>query len=124
MKNLDDILEWPNWWDSSCEWNGLLETQLAATDSAVTTNNYRYYVGSGTQHTMFRTNRVYTDTLGGVQLTVDWVRAMVERDFPNWENEQASPDNVLLPNDPRPMPLECPLKMDGPDTVVDCSVCP
>ena len=124
MKNLGNILVWPRWWDSSCEWNGLLGTQLAATAAGTASPNYRYYVGSGTQHTMYRTNRVYTDTLGGVPLTVDWVQAMIDRDYGNWVNVQASPDNVLLPGDPRPMPLECPLKMSGPDVVVDCAVCP
>jgi hypothetical protein len=123
MKNLGNILVWPRWWDSSCEWNGLLDTQLAATAAGVTTDNYHYYVGSGTQHTMFRTNRVYTDTLGGVPLTSDWVQAMIDRAL-GWTDVQAVPDNVLLPGDPRPSPLECPLKLDGPDTVVDCAVCP
>ena len=45
---------------------------------AATTNNYRYYIGTGSRHTMYGSNKVYTDQTGGeAQTIVDWIRDMI-----------------------------------------------
>jgi hypothetical protein len=38
--------------------------QATDTYNAITplTNNYRYYIGTGSRHTMWDSNKVYTDT--------------------------------------------------------------
>ncbi len=68
---------------------------------ATAADNFRYYIGSGALHTMWTTNRVYSDTLGGVPLLVDWVNAMLAAST-DWVTVQADPFNVLLPGDPIP----------------------
>jgi len=98
------IAHWPNWWESSCDWNEIMVQQAGDTYTAVhatPADNYRYYIGNGSRHTMWGSNKVYTDTSGGVQLIVDWINAMLTGG-PGWGNVQASPFNVLLPGDPSP----------------------
>ena len=41
--------------------------------AAAVPSNYRYYIGTGSRHTMYGSNKVYTDTTGGVPTIVDWV---------------------------------------------------
>lgn len=124
MKNLNNTFVWGSWWDTSCEWNGLLDTQLAATAVGAVNDNYRYYVASGSVHGTFPSDRVYTDTTGGVPTLVSWVNDLIDRSDPLPANVQASPDNVLVsPSDPKPSPLVCPFEMDGPDVVINCTDC-
>jgi hypothetical protein len=89
------------WWNASCEWNDVMRTQAFATEAAIAAanNNYRYYIGTGSQHTMFGHPKVYTDTTGGVPTIVDWVNSMMASDS-GWVNVEASPFNVTLPGDP------------------------
>ena len=97
------IAHWPNWWESSCAWNEQMVQQAGDTYGVVAlgTNNYRYYIGTGSRHTMWGSDKVYTDATGGVQLIVDWINDMLTGG-PGWGNVQASPFNVLLPGDPSP----------------------
>jgi hypothetical protein len=121
--NTNDALvaaaEWPTWWEESCEWNDVMRAQAIAT-SAEVPSNYRYYIGTGSRHTMYGSNKVYTDTTGGVPTIVDWVNSMLARDG-GWTNVECSSDcGKLLPGDPQPSPLEPPFEQQGPDVVINC----
>jgi hypothetical protein len=144
---------WPNWWQSSCAFNDVMRQQVADTEAAVSleNDNYRYYIASGSAHTMFGNPRVYADTTGGVPPLVDWVNDMIDDD-PSWTSVEASPFNVIFagscsgasdnpgerchldedcPNgecqghDPLPDPLVSPFEMvgSGPtaDVVINCT---
>ncbi len=111
------------WWNGSCQFNSVMEQQAMDTYAAITplTNNYRYYVGTGSMHTMWGSNKVYTDTTGGVPLLVDWVNAMLAG-TPAWTNVQCTDCGLLLPGDPRPPMIPTPPFVNrGSDVVVDCS---
>ena len=147
---------WPRWWDSSCAYNAVAEAQMSGLEATISgiNDNYRYYLGSGSRHTMFGSNKVYDSTLGGVDTIVDFIDAEIARD-PNtpWTTQIASPRNVLdkdcqggtnngedcdditdcpdqgvgtacIDDDPNPSPLECPFKTVGSDIVIDCVSCP
>lgn len=110
MKNLHpaNVLEWINWWHKSCEWNGLMVQQAHDTAAAVP-SNYRYYIGTGSRHTMYGSNKVYTDTTGNVPTIVDWINAMRDR-TPAWTNVECdSPTScgTTLPGDPLPTIRQC-----------------
>jgi hypothetical protein len=126
MLNNNDVLHAVTWWEGSCAFNSVMRSQAIATAAAIdgTTKNYRYYIGSGSRHTMWGSDKVYGDTTGGVPTLVDWVNAMLasEPGSPagGWTNVEANPENVLLPGDPRPSPLVAPFVMSGSDVVVDC----
>jgi pectinacetylesterase len=110
MLNPANIGAWPNWWNASCAWHDGMEQQTAA--AAAAAPNYRYYIGTGSRHTMWGSNKVYTDTSGGVPLLVDWVTAM--RDGTSaWTNVQCTDCGVLLPGDPRPNPAQPPFTPQG-----------
>jgi hypothetical protein len=101
MLNLNSVFQWPRWWDASCAWNDVMVDQATATAAAVP-SNYRYYIGTGSRHTMYGSDKVYTDTTGGVPTIVDWVNAMLTGG-PGWTNVQCSPASAcgtLLPGDP------------------------
>ncbi|WP_319523524.1 pectin acetylesterase-family hydrolase [Breoghania sp.] len=51
-----------------------------AYDTADYTYNYRYYIAAGTDHTILRTPKFYTEEVDGVPFA-DWVAAMVESPF-------------------------------------------
>ncbi len=110
MLNLGNPLTWLNWWPPSCEWNAIMRSYVQA--AAATAPNYRYYIGSGSRHTMWGSDKVYNDTTGDVPLLVDWVTAMVN-DTPDWVNVETNDPGLLLPGDPRPNPPETPYTDDG-----------
>jgi len=118
MLNLQNFFVWANWWEASCAFNANMRKQAIDTAAAVPLN-YRYYIGTGSLHTMWGSDKVYTDTTGGVPLIVDWVNAMLAGD-PDWVNVEAGPANVLLPGDPQPSPLQAPFELSGGDTIVNC----
>ena len=135
-----------NWWKASCAWNGVMRQQAADTyaEVAAANDNYRYYIATGSRHTMWGTDRVYTDTTGDVPVLVDWINDM-RTGGPGWVNVQADPYNVLFPGtciggdtpgapcgcdcpgggtcsgaDVRPCPLKAPFELSGDDTIVNC----
>jgi hypothetical protein len=110
MLNIDNPLTWLNWWPPSCEWDSIMRSQVHA--AAATAPNYRYYIGSGSRHTMWGSDKVYTDTTGNVPLLVDWVTAMVNGTS-DWVNVESDDPGLLLPGDPRPNPPEPPYTADG-----------
>jgi hypothetical protein len=90
---------WPRWWDSTCAYNQIANTQTAAIEAVTSTenDNYRAYVGSGTRHTMFGHNKVYDDMLGGVEPVVDFInKQRIKPTDPSWTSQIASPQNVLV----------------------------
>jgi hypothetical protein len=112
MRNPFFINEWFQWWKASCDWND--EMRTLAYDAANRAANYRYYIGSGSRHTVFFNDKVYTDTTGGVTPVRDWVAEMIA-DGPAWTNEECAPGTcgILLPGDPRPSPPVPPFTPDG-----------
>ena len=112
-----------SWWQASCAFNDVMRTQAIATYAAVP-DNYRYYIGTGSRHTMWGSNKVYNDTTGGVPTIVDWVNAMLASEpgasDPGWTNVECSNCGLLLSGDPRPSPLQPPFEQVGPDVVINC----
>ena len=111
------------WWEASCQFG---DTALAQSLDIYDTvpDNYRYYFGTGSRHTMFGNDKVYSDTTGGVPTIVDWVNAMIAsgpdgRD-PDWANVLCEDCGLLLDGDPRPDPLTAPFEMRDTDTVIVC----
>jgi hypothetical protein len=95
----DVIATWPRWWDSTCAYNAIAESQMASIEATTSAenDNYRYYLGSGSRHTMFGSNKVYDSTLGGVDTIVDFINAERLRPTdPSWQTQIASPRNVLI----------------------------
>ena len=106
------------WWNASCQFNSVMRSQAIATAAAVP-SNYRYYIGTGSRHTMWGSNKVYTDTTGGVPTLVDWVGAMLDG-TPAWTDVECTNCGLLLPGDPAPSPLQAPFSMIGTDIVITC----
>lgn len=113
MLNPDNIAQWLNWWVPSCEWNEEMRA-LVQESAALAPDNYRYYIGTGSRHTMWSHNKVYTDTTGGVPTIVSWVSAMLAGS-PDWVNVECEDCGRLLPGDPRPIPPQPPY-VEDPDT--------
>jgi hypothetical protein len=116
-----------SWWEGSCAFTEQMRTQALETAAAIP-DNYRYYIGTGSRHTMWGSNKVYTDTTGGVPTLVDWVNAMLDsgptvRD-PEWTNVECENCGLLLPGDVRPNPLQPPFEQQGSDVVINCEASP
>jgi hypothetical protein len=123
MLNGNDPLAALSWWNGSCAFNTVMRQQAADTFAAVTAanDNYRYYIGTGSRHTMWGSDKVYTDITGSVPTIVDWIDAMLTSG-PGWTNVEASPFNVLLSGDPKPSTIPTPpFEQSGADVVVNCS---
>ncbi len=106
------------WWNGSCQFNQVMRMQdldIAAAEPS----NYRYYIGTGSRHTMWGSDKVYSDTTGGVPTLVDWVNAMLDG-TPAWTNVECTNCGLLLTGDPRPNPLQAPFELQGTDVVVNC----
>jgi len=91
-------------------------------------DNYRYYIGTGSRHTMYGSDKVYTEQSGGESQTiVDWVSDVISFDLaasnPNdWQNVECSDCGIVLPGDPTPpvIPTD-PFYDDMGQTVIVCS---
>jgi hypothetical protein len=117
MLNPGNPLLWYNWWPPSCEWNAMMRSLVQS--AAAEAPNYRYYIGTGSRHTMWGSDKVYTDTTGGVPTIVSWIRGMLAGDPTTWTNVECTDCGVLLPGDPKPDTLpNYPYTADGN---VDCS---
>lgn len=123
MLNDNNPIAAVTWWNGSCAFNAKMREQAFATADAVP-DNYRYYIGTGSRHTMWGSNKVYTDTTGGVPLLVDWVDAMLASGptvrSPEWTNVECENCGLLLPGDPRPSPLQPPFEQQGSNVVINC----
>jgi hypothetical protein len=110
MLSGDSALDYLLWWRPTCEWNE--EMRALSYDSATRApENYRYYIGVGSRHTMWGNDKVYTDTTGGVPTIVSWLRGMLEG-TPAWTNVECTDCGQLLPGDPRPDPPKPPYAPD------------
>jgi hypothetical protein len=118
MLHPDDVGEWTQWWNGACPWNEVMVAQAIDTAAAVP-SNYRYYIGTGSRHTMWGAPKVYTDTTGGVPTIVSWINAMLHG-TPQWTNVECTNCGLLLPGDVRPNPLVPPFFQQGSDVVIDC----
>jgi hypothetical protein len=111
MLNPGNVLAWLYWWKPTCEWNSIMRSLVQ--DSASQAPNYRYYIGSGSRHTMWGNDKVYTDTTGGVPTIVDWIGAMLGGTV-DWTNVESTDPGLLLPGDPQPnTPPEEPYDLDA-----------
>ncbi len=111
------------WWTASCAFDAQMRLQAAEQYNEIQplTGNYRYYIGTGSRHTMWGYNKVYGDTTGGVPTLVSWINGMLDG-TPAWTNVECTDCGLLLPGDPEPTPtLVAPFQQDGPDVRVHCS---
>src|SRR5262249_44088661 len=119
MLNDNNPLAALTWWTASCAFNEKMREQDLDVAASVP-SNYRYYIGTGSRHTMWSFPKVYNDTTRGVPLLVDWITAMLTGG-PGWPNDEAADEGLLLPGDPRPGTLPTPPFFQvGPDVKVDC----
>lgn len=126
MLNDNDPIAALSWWEGSCAFNAKMRQQAIDTAAAIP-SNYRYYIGTGSRHTMWGSNKVYTDTTGGVPTIVSWVNAMLNSDGvsadPGWTNVECTNCGLLLPGDVRPTPTLQPPFVDigGGNVEIQCS---
>jgi hypothetical protein len=95
-----------SWWDASCAWNPVMRAQNFEIATR-TPGNFRSYVGTGSRHTMWGNNKVYTDTTGGVPTLLSWVGAMVDGTA-EWTDVECTDCGLTLPGDPKPGELPTP----------------
>jgi len=73
---------------------------------------------------MFGSDKVFSDTTGGVPTIVDWVNAMLRsgprEPDPEWTNVECTDCGLTLPGDPAPDPPEPPFEQQGDDLVIVC----
>jgi len=120
MLNGNNPLAALTWWNGSCAFNAKMRAQVQEISAGVP-SNYRYYIGTGSRHTMWGSDKVYNDTTGGVPLLVDWVNAMLDG-TPAWTNVEANDEGLLLAGDPRPPTIPTPpFSNVGSDVKVICS---
>jgi hypothetical protein len=124
MLNNNNPLAALTWWNGSCAFNDVMRMQVLETAAALP-SNYRYYIGTGSRHTMWGSNKVYADTTGGVPPIVDWVNATLQSAPPTvaaagWKNVECMNCGLTLPGDPVPNPLQPPFEQQGSDVVVVC----
>jgi hypothetical protein len=149
MRNPSDVLQWPLWWQNTCDWNACMRQFVENIDD--NTSNFRFFTGAGSAHTGFGFDKIYDDTTGGMPTFVDWINDM-RADAPGWTSQHCGgtgvgagcdlvdtcqggtneglpcTSDVDCPGgscylDPRPSPLQAPYEPGG---VVNCpvSVCP
>jgi hypothetical protein len=112
MLNDSQVLAAVNWWEASCQFNDVMTQQAVDTHAAVATenDNYRYYIGTGSRHTMYGSDKVYDPVngmLGGESQTiVDWVNDMLDYNVAapttTWDNVECSDCGWVIPGDPTP----------------------
>ncbi len=125
MLNDNDPIAGLTWWEGSCRFNDAMVEQAADTFARVP-DNYRFYIGTGSRHTMYGNDKVYTDQSGSESQTiVDWITDMIAFE-PNssspsdWQNVECVDCEIVLPGDPRPNPLLPPFFDDMGQTVIVC----
>ena len=123
MLNDNNPLSALTWWEGTCAFNVKMREQALQTYDRVS-DNYRYYIGTGSRHGMFGHDKVYSDTTGGVPTIVDWINAMLRsgpqgRD-PEWTNVECTNCGQTLQGDPLPDPLQPPFEQQGDRVVIVC----
>jgi hypothetical protein len=68
---------------------------------------------------MWGNNKVYSDTTGNVPTVRDWLVAMLE-ETPDWVDVDSDDPGLLLPGDPRAVPVnDPPFNEDGTRVVCE-----
>ncbi len=80
------ITDWTTWWEAACDWNACMRE--FKDENALRSSKYHYFTGAGTRHTIFGSDKVYTETKsteadGTPRTFADWVQAMIDDD-PSW----------------------------------------
>ncbi|HEY2773325.1 MAG TPA: pectin acetylesterase-family hydrolase [Candidatus Binatia bacterium] len=83
--------KWANFWESTCDWNQCATEFKAANSTRAVSHggNYHFFTGAGSRHTIFGSDKVYTETKSTrstdhMPVTfVDWVNSMIADDS-NW----------------------------------------
>lgn len=135
MLNDNDPIQALRWWNASCEFATEMRQQSQDIFAAVP-SNYRYYIGTGSRHTVWGSNKVYgiedasappaERKITSDVLIVDWVRAMLGSApgaaHPEWTNFDCDDCGLVLPGDPAPNPLQPPFALDGDgnDVRIEC----
>jgi hypothetical protein len=127
MLNNNNPIAGLTWWNGSCQFNEVMVDQADETFSRAP-DNYRYYIGAGSRHTMYGNNKVYTDQSGGESQTiVDWVEDMIAFDPgfsspSDWQTVVCTDCGLVLPGDPTPpvIPTD-PFFDDMGQTVITCT---
>lgn len=78
--------KWGNYWETACTWNACMREFKA--DNASKSSNYHYFTGAGSRHTVFGSDKVFTETKStksdGTPMTfAAWVTAMID-DTADW----------------------------------------
>ena len=95
-KYLDDPLQWENpllLVLTGLEWT--TKARINMLISALTTFNYRFYLGTGSGHTTVADNSVYAEMSGSGILLTDWLHDMIYRRFlfgSDWRNATCEPN--------------------------------
>ena len=94
MYNIKNPVEWGNITDFDVAfWH--LTMKGYAYRTAAASPNYRYYIAAGTDHTVLRSNKFYTEESAGGVSFASWVKKMINT--PNkWENLECE---VCLPEE-------------------------
>ena len=131
MLNDNNPLAALNWWESTCDFNA--EMISAVADTYATTSaekdNYRYFIGAGTQHTIFQQDKVYAGQEGGEPMTfAEWMTTMIGHDTQKratdvWQNAECTDCGFIRDGDPVPDPVDTPpFTIDETDQVrIDCA---
>ncbi len=133
MLNDNDPISALTWWDGSCQFTDVMREQVVETYDVVP-SNYRYYIGTGSRHTMWGSNKVYGIEDPGAApgmakitsdvLIVDWVNGMLNSGAGStdaaWSNFDCEDCGLVLPGDPRPSPLQSPFELVGDDERIIC----
>jgi hypothetical protein len=122
------------WWEASCRFTTVMRSQVEDIYDVVP-RNYRYYIGTGSRHTIWGSNKVYgvedpdeddpeDQKITSDLLVLDFVNAMLdsgpEGRSPDWSNFDCEDCGLVLPGDVRPNPLTAPFEMVGGDVRIVC----
>jgi hypothetical protein len=127
MLNDSNPLAGLTWWEASCQFNEVMVDQTIETVSRAP-DNYRFYIGTGSRHTMYGNDKVYTDQSGGEDQTIaDWISDMIafepgSSSPGDWQNVECTDCEIVLPGDPTPpvIPTD-PFFEDMGQKVIMCS---
>ena len=123
MLNDNNPIDALTWWEGSCAFNRVMREQVFDIADTVP-DNYRYYIGTGSRHTMWGSPKVFDDTTGGVPTITSWINAMLNTSRAStdsgWTNVECEDCGLTLAGDPQPDPLQDPFGLRGDDVVIVC----
>ncbi len=84
MLHAGNPLTWENFAPVWCDWH---DRMLELAHDAAQAPNYRYYIGSGTDHTIMAYDKFYTESSAGI-LFLDWIKGMIEHEAEPWDYDR------------------------------------